>query len=107
MQVINFSFIKERNRVPFVAAASFLWTIFLAYMKQMDAQALQNGDKNPQFDIFEKLISSLQLHKWISEIILSQRTFFNSVIVDFACKAELHHCRGSLDFKQKLLFIYY
>lgn len=42
VQVINFSFIKERNRVPFVAMASFLWTIFLAYMKQLDAQALQN-----------------------------------------------------------------
>lgn len=36
VQVINFSFIKERNRVPFVAMASFVWTIFLAYMKQMD-----------------------------------------------------------------------
>lgn len=37
IQVINFSFIKERNRVPFVAMASFVWTIFLAYRKQLDA----------------------------------------------------------------------
>ncbi|XP_070500097.1 mpv17-like protein [Chironomus tepperi] len=35
-QIINFSFIKERNRVPFVALASFCWTVFLAYMKTGD-----------------------------------------------------------------------
>jgi len=35
-QIVNFSFIKERNRVPFVAIASFCWTIFLAYMKKGD-----------------------------------------------------------------------
>lgn len=42
IQVINFSFVKERNRVPFVAMASFVWTIFLAYMKQLDAQKKNN-----------------------------------------------------------------
>ncbi|CRK96650.1 CLUMA_CG010046, isoform A [Clunio marinus] len=42
IQVINFSFIKERNRVPFVAMASFIWTIFLAYMKQLDSKIVHD-----------------------------------------------------------------
>lgn len=49
MQVINFSFIKEQNRVPFVAMASFLWTIFLAYMKQLDAE------DGPKLDVFDRV----------------------------------------------------
>ncbi|XP_063706801.1 mpv17-like protein [Culicoides brevitarsis] len=36
VQTINFSFIAEKNRVPFVSMASLLWTTFLAYMKQLD-----------------------------------------------------------------------
>lgn len=36
VQTINFSFIPERNRVPFVSCASLLWTTFLAYMKQLE-----------------------------------------------------------------------
>ena len=35
IQTINFSFIAERNRVPFVSVCSFCWTIFLAYMDEM------------------------------------------------------------------------
>lgn len=31
---INFSFVPERNRVPFISVCSLLWTCFLAYMKQ-------------------------------------------------------------------------
>lgn len=62
VQVINFSFIKEQNRVPFVAMASFLWTIFLAYMKQLDAEALKNGETG-QVDVFDKLWSSLTINK--------------------------------------------
>jgi protein Mpv17 len=42
VQIVNFTFIKERNRVPFVACASFLWTIFLAYMKQLDTHHVDN-----------------------------------------------------------------
>ncbi|CAH1723330.1 unnamed protein product [Chironomus riparius] len=34
--IINFSLINERNRVSFVAIASFCWTIFLAFMKTSD-----------------------------------------------------------------------
>lgn len=65
IQVINFSFIKERNRVPFVAMASFIWTIFLAYMQQLDAQDLHEGKTNMSaasvdFSVFDKLRSSLQ-----------------------------------------------
>lgn len=36
VQTINFTFISEKNRVPFVSIASLLWTTFLAYMKQLD-----------------------------------------------------------------------
>lgn len=37
-QTLNFSFIKEKNRVVAVSMASFMWTIFLSYMKQMDEE---------------------------------------------------------------------
>lgn len=33
---INFSFIPERNRVPFVSMCSLIWTCFLAYMKELE-----------------------------------------------------------------------
>lgn len=36
VQTINFTFVAERNRVPFVSVCSFCWTIFLAYMKQLE-----------------------------------------------------------------------
>lgn len=36
VQTINFTFVPERNRVPFVSIASLMWTTFLAYMKQLD-----------------------------------------------------------------------
>jgi Mpv17 / PMP22 family len=38
MQTINFGFLPEKNRVPFVGACSLLWTIFLSYMKSKDAE---------------------------------------------------------------------
>ncbi|KAK7868563.1 hypothetical protein R5R35_009460 [Gryllus longicercus] len=40
LQTINFAFIPERNRVPFVSICSFLWSSFLAYMKQLEAKDL-------------------------------------------------------------------
>ncbi|CAO1417701.1 unnamed protein product [Diamesa hyperborea] len=40
LQTINFSLIPERNRVFFVSCFSFLWTIFLAYMKQKEKDQL-------------------------------------------------------------------
>ena len=66
IQVINFSFIKERNRVPFVAMASFVWTIFLAYMKQQevhhheDHQTIQ--DSSP-FNFIDKFRLNLLTEK--------------------------------------------
>jgi hypothetical protein len=42
--------------------ASFVWTIFLAYMKQLDAEALKNGE-TAQVDVFDKLWSSLTINK--------------------------------------------
>jgi protein Mpv17 len=35
IQTFNFSVVPERNRVPFISVCSFMWTIFLAYMKQL------------------------------------------------------------------------
>ncbi|KAJ0170801.1 hypothetical protein K1T71_013573 [Dendrolimus kikuchii] len=32
-QTINFYFVSEKNRIVFVSAASFIWTIYLAHMK--------------------------------------------------------------------------
>lgn len=34
VQTVNFCFIPEKNQVPFVSVCSFMWTVFLAYMKQ-------------------------------------------------------------------------
>lgn len=68
VQIINFSFIKERNRVPFVAMASFLWTIFLAYMKHLDTEKLhqdhvQETASAKQIGFIDKLKMNLQLEK--------------------------------------------
>lgn len=68
VQCINFTFIKERNRVPFVAMASFFWTVFLAYMNQLDTQKLHeihvNETKHPtQKTLFQKLKMNLQLEE--------------------------------------------
>lgn len=38
-QTFNFTFIPERNRVAFVSLGSLFWTVFLAYMKQLESQA--------------------------------------------------------------------
>ncbi|KAH1009235.1 hypothetical protein HUJ04_001620 [Dendroctonus ponderosae] len=35
LQTINFQYIPEHNRVPFVSACSLVWCCFLAYMHQM------------------------------------------------------------------------
>ncbi|GAB0094446.1 SYM1 [Sergentomyia squamirostris] len=41
IQTINFTYVPERNRVPFVAAGSLVWTIFLAYMNQFDKEKIK------------------------------------------------------------------
>ncbi|XP_023706043.1 PXMP2/4 family protein 4 [Cryptotermes secundus] len=40
VQTINYTVVSEKNRVPFVGICSLLWTCFLAYMKQLEAQKL-------------------------------------------------------------------
>ncbi|XP_075221070.1 mpv17-like protein isoform X2 [Lycorma delicatula] len=35
IQTVNYLFIPERNRVVYISVASLLWTIFLAYMKNL------------------------------------------------------------------------
>ncbi|KAJ8944887.1 hypothetical protein NQ318_020944 [Aromia moschata] len=35
LQTVNFYYIKEKNRVPFVSACSLVWCCFLAYMHQL------------------------------------------------------------------------
>ncbi|XP_063222661.1 mpv17-like protein [Bacillus rossius redtenbacheri] len=34
VQTVNFTFVPERNRLLFVGTCSFLWTVFIAYVKQ-------------------------------------------------------------------------
>lgn len=36
LQTINFCYVKEKNRVPFVSACSLVWCCFLAYMHQLE-----------------------------------------------------------------------
>ncbi|XP_035920069.1 mpv17-like protein [Anopheles stephensi] len=43
IQTINFAFIPERNRVPFIAACSFLWTVFLASIKRKDLHEAEDA----------------------------------------------------------------
>lgn len=38
LQTINFRYIPEHNRVPFVSACSLVWCCFLAYMNQLSLQ---------------------------------------------------------------------
>ncbi|XP_059047833.1 mpv17-like protein 2 [Achroia grisella] len=35
-QTINFYFVSEKNRIVFVSAASFVWTVYLAHVKAKD-----------------------------------------------------------------------
>lgn len=39
-QTLNFYFISEKNRIIFVSAASFVWTIYLAHMKAKEQESL-------------------------------------------------------------------
>lgn len=41
---INFAFIPERNRVPFISVCSLCWTTFLAYVKQLEKQQFIDVD---------------------------------------------------------------
>lgn len=41
VQTINFAFIPERNRVPFVSVGSLIWVCFLSYMHQLQMKKMQ------------------------------------------------------------------
>nr|CAD7604779.1 unnamed protein product [Timema genevievae] len=67
IQTINYTFVPERNRVPFVGMCSFLWTCFLAYMKQLDIQKL--AAKQPFMKKLEsdrRKIEESELKAWCS-----------------------------------------
>ncbi|CAG9794770.1 unnamed protein product [Diatraea saccharalis] len=60
-QTLNFYFISERNRIVFVSAASFVWTVYLAHMKakeqknksflfESQLQATSISNKNVEID---------------------------------------------------------
>ncbi|XP_026754420.2 uncharacterized protein LOC113514531 [Galleria mellonella] len=36
VQTINFYFVLEKNRIVFVSAASFVWTVYLAHVKAIE-----------------------------------------------------------------------
>nr|CAD7397780.1 unnamed protein product [Timema poppensis] len=40
IQTVNFAFVSPKNRVVFVSVCSFLWTVFLAYVKQLKTEEL-------------------------------------------------------------------
>lgn len=56
-QTINFAFVPERNRVPIISLGSLVWTIFLAYMKQLELeqQQLEEGSNNKKIDSDNKI----------------------------------------------------
>ncbi|CAK1594563.1 unnamed protein product [Parnassius mnemosyne] len=48
-QTLNFYFVSEKNRIVFVSAASFIWTVYLAHVKSRkrntdDLKFLENKD---------------------------------------------------------------
>lgn len=43
LQTVNFFFVPEHNRVVYVSFCSLIWTSFLAYMKAIEGQKLQQG----------------------------------------------------------------
>ncbi|PSN54306.1 hypothetical protein C0J52_11053 [Blattella germanica] len=40
LQTINYTLVAEKNRVVYVGMCSLMWTCFLAYMKQLEAEKL-------------------------------------------------------------------
>jgi protein Mpv17 len=38
LQTINFCFVPEKNRVPYVSVCSLVWCCFLAYMHQLEVK---------------------------------------------------------------------
>ncbi|XP_060527962.1 mpv17-like protein [Cylas formicarius] len=42
LQTINFMYVKEKNRVPFVSLCSLVWCCFLAYMYELELTQQRN-----------------------------------------------------------------
>lgn len=61
LQTINFRYVSEKNRVPYVSAASLVWTSFLAYMKQLDAKKIKEAKQQKVQNISHSLPQSSQL----------------------------------------------
>ncbi|XP_072932809.1 mpv17-like protein [Epargyreus clarus] len=40
-QTLNFYFVAEKNRIVFVSAASFVWTVYLAHMKSKEQKLMR------------------------------------------------------------------
>ncbi|XP_070491783.1 PXMP2/4 family protein 3-like [Chironomus tepperi] len=57
IQTINYAFMKESNRVPFVAVVSFFWTLFLAYMKQLETGNKLEDVVKVQGELTEELVA--------------------------------------------------
>ncbi|XP_021914911.1 PXMP2/4 family protein 4-like [Zootermopsis nevadensis] len=54
LQLINYTVVSEKNRVPYVGMCSLLWTCFLAYMKQLEAQKLEKIQAERKLEAEEK-----------------------------------------------------
>lgn len=61
IQTINYAFMKESNRVPFVAVVSFFWTLFLAYMQQLETGSSQEVDEKLHTKLTEGLEIEVQI----------------------------------------------
>ncbi|XP_022918208.1 mpv17-like protein [Onthophagus taurus] len=48
LQTINFLYIKERNRVPYVSMCSLVWCCFLAYMHELKTREKLLATTSPQ-----------------------------------------------------------
>lgn len=46
VQTLNFYFISEKNRVVFVGAASFVWTVFMAHMEAKELDVVKSVKNN-------------------------------------------------------------
>lgn len=48
LQTVNFQYISEKNRVPFVSACSLVWCCFLAYMHQLQMAQKESVKRSEQ-----------------------------------------------------------
>jgi protein Mpv17 len=63
IQTINYAFMKESNRVPFVAVVSFFWTLFLAYMQHLETGSSQEVNEKLQIKLTDGMDIDLKIEK--------------------------------------------